>query len=357
LKKHLDKSLALFAEAMTEPAFSVAEFNDDKEHRLLDLAREGEDPYTLTAKVTRRVIYGHDHPYANFASGTVASVKSLGIEEARAFAERHFTPGNATMIAVGDVDLEDFAASVEKAFARWEGGAPPMAAIPEPAPRTSRVVYLVDKPGDTQSTISIAHTGIARNNPDWEKLFVANRALGGFFSSRLNLNLREDKGYSYGVRSTLSSTRGISSYSMGGRVQADATAPSVVEFLKEYEQIIGKRPLTQEELALSKDAITKGYSRDFETVGQIAGALSNQLIYGLPDNHLVQYPKTIQAIDLKTVNDTAKKYFQPQHVAIIVVGDLAKIEEPIRKLNLGPIVHLDPEGKETTRSAQFSVTR
>ena len=144
---------------------------------------------------------------------------------------------------------------------------------------------------------------------------------------------------------------------MGGRVQADATAPSLVEFLKEYEQVIGKRPLTNEELAFSKDSITKGYSRDFETVGQLAGALSNQLIYGLPENHLVQYPKKIEAVDAKIANETAKKYFRPEHVAIIVVGDLAKIEESVRKLKLGPVVYLDAEGMETTRTAQFSATR
>jgi len=357
LKKHLDKSLALFAEAMVEPAFSVAEFNDEKERRLLDLAREGEDPYTLTAKVTRRVIYGTDHPYANFASGTVGSVQSLDVGEAQAFAKEHFTPGNATVIAVGDIDMDSFAASVDKAFARWKGEAPEMASIPDPEPRSSRVVYLVDKPGDTQSTISIAQTGLPRSNPDWEKLYVANYPLGGFFMSRLNLNLREDKGYSYGVRSTMQQTRGTPVYSMGGRVQVDATAPSVTEFLKEYEQIIGKRPLTADELAFAKNAITKGYSRDFETINQLAGALSNQLIYDLPDDNLVQYPKKIEAVDVKTANDMTKKYFHPSQVAIIVVGDLSKIEAPIRKLNLGPVVILDTEGRETSGSTQYSASR
>jgi zinc protease len=357
MKKHLDKSLALFAEAMTEPAFNEAEFNDDKDRRLLDLAREGEDPYTLTSKVTRRVIYGADHPYANFASGTLPSVQSLKIHEARDFAKRHFTPGNATMIVVGDVELDSFVKSVEKAFARWEGAAPPPTTIAEPSPRSSRTVYLVDKPGDTQSTVSIAHTGLPRSDPDWEKLFVANHVFGGSFMSRLNLNLREDKGYSYGVRATMMQTRGAAVYSMGGRVQTDATAPSVTEFLKEFEQLTGKRPITADELARSKGAITKGYSRDFETVGQIAGALSNQMIYGLPEDHLVTYPKKIDAVDLKTAKDMARKYFHPDQVAIIVVGDLSKIEEPVRKLNLGPVVILDTEGRETAHTAQFSATR
>jgi zinc protease len=175
--------------------------------------------------------------------------------------------------------------------------------------------------------------------------------------SRLNLNLREDKGYSYGVRATMMQTRGAAVYSMGGRVQTDATAPSVTEFLKEFEQLTGKRPITADELARSKGAITKGYSRDFETVGQIAGALSNQMIYGLPEDHLVTYPKKIDAVDLKTANDIARKYFHPDQVAIIVVGDLSKIEEPVRKLNLGPVVILDTEGRETAHTAQFSATR
>ena len=180
-------------------------------------------------KVTRKVIYGEGHPYASRGTGTVESMEAIALADVREFSGTHFTPGNATLVAVGDVTLDDLAARVERALGGWSGPAPPAASVPEPAPRTGVEVFLVDKPGDPQSTISIAHTGIPRNHPDWEKIYVPNRVLGGFFSSRLNLNIREDKGYSYGVRSATWEFQGPSLFAMSGRVQTEVTAPAITE--------------------------------------------------------------------------------------------------------------------------------
>lgn len=354
LEKHLDRSLALLAEALTEPAFPASEFADEKDNRLVNIRREGEDPYLVTAKATRRVMYGASHPYTFMGTGTIASMEAMSIEDARAFAKTHFTPGNATIVAVGDVTLGDLEKRLAKAFSRWEGAAPAAVEMAAPPARSGRTVYLVDKPGDTQSTISIAQIGMSRSDPNWEKLVVANHVFGGFFSSRLNLNLREDKGYSYGVRSQNAPSRGPAIFSMGGRVQADATAPSVTEFLREMEEVRGKRPITQKEFEFSKSNLLQSYAAEFETVGQLAGALSTQAMYGLPDDNLVTYPKRLASVDLPTANATAKEIFHPDRLAIIVVGDLAKIEGPVKKLNLGPIVYLDSEGNETTPDTELS---
>ncbi len=354
LEKHLDRSLELFAEAITEPSFPESEFVLEKDRRLVDISREGEDPFMVSIKVTRRVVYGDGHPYALIGTGTETTMKGLTLDDARSFSKAHFTPGNATLIAVGAISIDDLEKRFEKAFGGWKGEAPPQARILAPPPITERTVYLVDKPGDTQSTISIAQAGIPRNDPNWEKVVLANHVFGGFFSSRLNLNLREDKGYSYGVRSMISPSRGPAVFSMGGRVQADATAPSITEFLKEFAEIRAKRPITQQEFDFSRKNLLQSYATEFETVGQLASALSTQVLYGLPDDNLVTYPKRLEAVNLAAANATAKELFTPDHTAIIVVGDLAKIEKSVRSLKLGTVVYLDAEGSPTTRDTALS---
>ena len=193
-------------------------------------------------------VFGDRHPYCRIGTGTESSMESITLDDVRRFSEKNFTPANATLVAVGDTNVDDLRTRVSRHLGPWSGSAPGDAAIPEPPARNERVVYLVDKPGDSQSTISIAQIGIPRNHPDWERVFVPNRVLGGFFSSRLNLNLREDKGYTYGVRSSTSPKIGVSVFRMWGRVQTEVTAPALVEFLKELEGVGGKVPITQDEL-------------------------------------------------------------------------------------------------------------
>jgi zinc protease len=175
-------------------------------------------------------------------------------------------------------------------------------------------------------------------------VFLANRVLGGFFSSRLNLNLREDKGYTYGARSLTWERKGPSCFVMNARVQTEVTAEALTEFLGELEGIAGDRPVTAQELEFARGSILGGYSRDFETVGQLAAAVTEQVVYGLPDDNFARYPERIRAVDLDTLNRTAASRFNPDDIAIIVVGDLAKIEDPIRALDLGPIRYADRNG-------------
>lgn len=344
LEKHLDPSLELLAEAILLPAYPEKEFDLQKERRLVNIRREKDNPRTTSAKVTRRIIYGDGHPYCQIGTGTEESMNAITLSDVRNFAERHFTPGAATLVAVGDTNVKDLAKRVSRYFGKWSGEHSAEVAIPQPSDRSGRTVYLVDKPGDTQSTISIAHLGIPRNHPDWEKLYVANRVLGGFFSSRLNLNLREDKGYTYGVRSGTSAKIGVSAFSMTGRVQTEVTAPALVEFLKELEGIRAESPITQEELDFAKNNILMGYPREFETISQLAGAVTEQVVFGLPDDDLARYPKMIAEVDLDAANRIARDYFRPENVAIIVVGDVEKIEGTIRELELGSIRYADPDG-------------
>jgi zinc protease len=345
LTKHLDASLDLLAAAITQPAFPETEFLDQKERRANDVRREKDDPVTTQRKVTRRILFGDGHPYSRPRTGTVESLEAIAISDAKEFSQAHLVPANATLVAVGDVGADHLALRVEHALGAWSGAAPSTPKIPEPAPRTGVEVYLVDKPGDSQSTISIGHAGIPRNHPDWEKIFVANRVLGGFFSSRLNLNLREDKGYSYGVRSSTWELEGPSLFAMSGRVQTEVTAPAITEFMNELRAVAGERPITPEELDFAKDSILLGYTREFETIGQLADAVTDQVVFGLPDDEFARYPDKIAAVDVDAANRAAAGYFRPDRVAVVVVGDLAKIEEPIRSLGLGPIRRLDADGR------------
>jgi zinc protease len=356
LTKHIDPSLDLLAEAILTPAFPETEFVDQKDRRLVDVRREKDNPGLTATKITRRVVYGDGHPYSQIGNGTETSLEAIGLEHVREFAQSHYTPGNATIVAVGNIDTDDLAARVSRAFDAWTGEAPATSEIPAVEPAAGRTVYLFDKPGDSQSTISIAHAAIPRNHPDWEKLFVANQVLGGMFSSRLNLNLREDKGYSYGVYCDTSPKVGVSSFSMEGRVQTEVTAPALVEFLKEFEGITKKRPITEEELSFAKDNILMGYSQGFETISQLADALTEQVAYGLPDDNFARYPERIASVDLATANKAASEHFHAGEVAIVVVGDRSKIEDSIQKLKLGPIRYVDENG-QLLPEAKLSSTR
>jgi zinc protease len=344
LRKTLGDSMQLLAEALRQASFPAGELADEKERRLNDLRRERDNPRTIAVKATGRILFGEGHPYAGIGSGTEASVAALTVDDVRTFVKENFTPGNATIVAVGDITVDELEKVVLRHLGDWTGAAPERPAVSAARAPEGRVVYLIDKPGDTQSTLTVARPGIARNDPDWESVFVANRVLGGFFSSRLNMNLREDKGYTYSARSFTWERKGPAAFTMGARVQTEVTAEALSEFLAELEAIAGGRPIDPEELEFAKGSILGGYSREFETIGQLAGAVTEQVVYGLPDDTFARYPERVRGVDLEEVNRAAVKHFNPDDIAIIVVGDLAKIEDPIRALDLGPIRYADRNG-------------
>ncbi len=344
LSPRLDESMALLAEALLEPAFPEKEFGVDKQRRVVDIRRESERPTTVARKVADRLLYGKDHPYGRPGTGTEESMEAITLDEVRSFADTHYVPGNATLVLVGDITLEEAERLAAKHLGDWNGETPPPMEFAKPEPRTERAVYLVDKPGDTQSTIRIAQFGIPRSHENWPHVDLMNRILAGGFSSRLNLNLREDKGYTYGVRGATAETVGTSLYTLGGRVQREVTAPALTEFLTEYRGGKGEKPFTEEEMEFAKNYVVLGYAQKFETIGQLAGALGDQIVYGLPDDDYATYPSRFAAVDLAAVQDIAADYLTPEAAAIVVVGDVEKIEDSIRELNLGPIRYCDREG-------------
>ncbi len=350
LTKHLDASMELLADALLHPAFPAGEFERMKEERILNARREAENPYLTAAKVGQRILYGPDHPYGHRGTGTEASLEAITLDDVKDYARTHFTPARATLILVGDLDLATGVTAAENHLGDWQGAAAPAPDFPEPTPRTRREVYLVDKPGDSQSTISIVDWGLARNDPDWTVSTVANRILGGFFSSRLNMNLREDKGFTYGARSRFGENVHPGAFTMGARVQTEVTAPALTEFMKELEGIHGAEPVTPEEVAFAENSIVLAYPGDFETNYGIARALAEVTAFGLPEEDITTFPERVQAVDAAALNAAAGRIFHPDRVAVVVVGDLSRIEDPVRALELGPVHILDSEGKEIERA-------
>lgn len=348
LTKNLDESMALLADALLRPTVAPEQLERVVDRRIVDVEREGESPWAVSGKASRKVVFGESHPYR--LSPTTESLGSITDQDVKEFIGNHYTPQHATLIVVGDIGAEDASRLAQRHLGAWKGSEATPIAFPTVETTPGRAVYLIDKPGDSQSTIAIVHPGPARGSEDWTRLDVTNRALGGMFVSRINLNLREDKGYSYGVRSSFSDNREAGMFSMGGRVQTEVTAPALVELINELDGIHGKRPLTEAELRFSKDSIIRGYPMAFETIGGLANAFANYVGLGVPLEDLVERPALIEAVSLESANGAGRDLFHPEDAKIVIVGDLAKIEESIRKLDLGPIYHLDREGNPIAAS-------
>jgi zinc protease len=348
LKRHVDRGLDLYADVILNPVFPDKELERLRLQRLAHLKAREDDAEQTAAAVFPRLIYGLLHPYGRPDVGTPQSIKSLTRDDAAEFYRRIVVPGNAVMVVVGDVSPDAIAAALENRLATWlPGPIPPQPALlPLPAPPKSRVVHLIDKPAAAQSVFTIGKIGAARKSPDFFPLQVMNSVLGGQFASRLNMNLREGKGYSYGVQSSFSFLRGPGPFEAGGTFQTAATKESLVEIFKELTDIRDKRPVTNAELAFAKDRIIQGFPSRFETTFGVAGQLAILVADDLPDDEFDHYQSRVEAVTLADVSRVAREYITPEKMAILVVGDRSLIEGPIKSLPfVDGIERLDAEGK------------
>jgi zinc protease len=257
----------------------------------------------------------------------------------------YFKPGRAVITVVGDVTPAAIKPVVEKGLAAWTAGGekPGFSYPPVPALRPT-TIFLVDKPDAAQSTVSIGIPGPPRNTPDYYALRVMNTILGEMFQSRLNANIREEKGYSYGVGSGFAFGKGPGPFRASGDIVSAKTDAGLIEFLKELRGILGARPVTADELQVAKDALVQRLPGTFASVGAINGAITGLWLQGLPDDYYQQYSKAVAAVTSDDVVRVAKKYIDLDHLAIVVVGDRKTIEDPLKATAVGPIVLLDIEG-------------
>jgi len=346
LKVNMDKALDIYADLILHPAFPQKEFERLQKDRLAQIKREKVQPQSMALRIVPTLLYGKGHPYAVpfTGTGTEESVNKMTRADLVKFHDTWYRPNNATLLVVGDTTLAEVKPKLEKLFASWKPGDVPrknIGTVPQPA---KDVVYLIDRPGSGQSVIFGAQLAPPRNDPDAVPMQIVNDVFGGTFSSRINMNLREDKHWSYGVFSTLQSAVGQRPYMSVSPVQTDKTKESISELVKEYTNLVGAKPISADELRDAQTNSTLGLPGSFETVGQLAGAYTTILEYNLPEDYYNTYTQKVMGMTPDSANALARKMVQPDHLIWVVVGDMSKVEAGIRELNLGEVHKIDADG-------------
>jgi len=332
----LADALPIMADVALRPTFPKDELDRQRQQRLTSLLQGRDDPPTISAVAFSRVLYGKAHRYGTPQMGTAETIKTFTADDLRGFYTSAFRPENATLLAVGDFTAATLLPLLETNFGSWKGtGSPASEKLPATEPIAARQIFLVDKPGAPQSQIRIGAVGVPRSTPDYFPLTVMNTILGGSFTSRLNNNLREVHGYAYGAGSGFDMRLGPGPFFASAGVQTDKTAEALKEFFNELNGIL--KPVPAEELTRAKNYVSLRYPSAFEATGDISRRLEDALVYHLPDDYFSKYVQNIQGVTGADVQRVAQKYVQPDHVAVVVVGDLKTIEPGIRALNLGTI--------------------
>jgi predicted Zn-dependent peptidase len=343
LTKHLDAALDVYADVLTHATFPEKEFVRVKNERLTSLLQQKDRPPVIAAVAFSRILYGANHPYGNDVSGTEQSVKALTRDDLVKFHQTYYRPNSATLIVYGDVSMEIMLPKITSMFASWQkADVPAVGSFPTPQV-DARKVYLIDKPGAPQSEIRIGFPALARTTPDFFPVNLMNMILGGQFSSRLNSNIRERRGFSYGVRSGFQFTRLPGPFVASGGVHTAKTDSSLQEFLREID-LMREKGLTTEELEFAKNRTKGVFATGFESPQQIAAALVNLVVYTLPDDYFVNYLKNVDAVTLADVQRVAHQYLDTSKMAMVVVGDTKVIRSGIEQMKFGPIVIADVNG-------------
>ena len=348
LVENLDESLDLFADVILNPSFPEDEFERQQQQQLAGIGREKVQPVAMGQRVLPRILYGEGHAYSNplTGSGTEESVGALDVDALRAFHDTWFRPNNATLIAVGDIAMDELLPAIEARFAGWETGDVPAKNLADVEPQPGTVVYLIDRPDSAQSIIFAAQVAPPKGDPANLRIEAMNDIIGGGFTSRINLNLREDKGWSYGARAILLDAAGQRPYYAFAPVQTDRTAESMAEIDKEIRGIRsgGSRPATADELAKVTDQNTLTLPGRWETNGAVMASLIEMARFDLPDDYWDTFADAVRGVGLSDVSAEADRVLQPDNLVWIVVGDRGRIEEKIRGLGLGEMRFLDADG-------------
>jgi zinc protease len=343
LSKNFPQTLDVMADVVLRPSFPTAEIERQRLQRLGQLLQQRDNPGQVAAQVSAAVLYGTKHPYGYSQIGTEASVKAMSRDDMLAFWKQNFVPNNAALIVAGEVSMADLRAMAEKTFGGWQRGTPARPVLGVPDTTKARVV-IVDKPGAPQTQLRVVGIGAARSSPDFRPLQVMNMALGGLFSSRINMNLREEHGYSYGTYSQFVFMRNPGPFQVAGGVRTDATAPAVTEILKEITGI-AREPMAPEELQKAKDALANSLPGAFQTSTNAVNSFSNVFTYDLGLDYYTTYARQVNAVTAEQALNVALRYLQPAGLIVVAVGDRAAIEGELQKLGLGVAEIRDAEGR------------
>ena len=349
LQGNLAPALAILADVASNPSFPPDEVDREKKKRLDALAQAENEPNAIARRVGQILAFGQGHPYGHFTWGFPSTVEKLTPEDFLQFHDIYWRPGGSALIFVGDISLAEATEVAKRDFGSWSGGAPPAVNIPPPHPVGPGKVFLVDRPDAAQTVVAEILPGPARNAPDYYALSLANQVWGGAAGARLGMNLREEKGYSYGVFSFPFPYSRYGMWRAAGGVQTNKTKESVVEFQKELKFIAGGKPISDKELIEAKHERVRGYAQQFESMGRVAQQITGLWAVGLPMSELQREPDELEKATLESVNAAARKYAAPDGATLLLVGDLSKIESGVGELSLGEVVILDREGKPATK--------
>jgi predicted Zn-dependent peptidase len=333
LKPLLEPSLDLAIELLREPSFPEPEWERMHAQSLAALRSERDSAEARAYRGLLAAIYDETHPYRYPLDGIETIVADLRRAEAIEFHSRFLGPARAGIVVSGDVDPEALAALVERRLGDWTGPPIPMSQIPGPHRATHPRIILLDRPGAAQAVVRVGHIGIARNDPDYEPALLVNQVLGGQFTSRLNEKLREERGYTYGVRSHFDARLGQGPFSIATAVQSDKVADAMNDIHHELLALVGGRPPNQTELDDSRRALVEGQTRLFETPAALVNRYANLFVHGLPIDHYRAFPDRLAAIDIDALVAAALRQLHPNSLVAVIVADATDVAESLRRLD------------------------
>jgi zinc protease len=347
LQKNLGAAIDLLADVTLRPSFPADEIERQRGQRMTQLIERRGDPGTVASTVMAAALYGPNHPYGYTELGTEPGVKGATRDDMAAFWKQNFVPNNAALVVAGAIDAAELRRQAERAFGVWAAGTPVKPALAASATTTAKLV-LVDVPGAPQTQLRVAAIGVPRSTPDYAALEVMDMILGGLYSSRINLNLRQDHGYTYGAYSLFSYRKGPGPFFVSTGVRTNATGPAVSEIFKELNRI-QETPVSATELELGRDALVRSLPGAFETTQSTVGTVAGTYVYDLGLDYYTKYPQQIGGVTAASVQDVAKRHLVPGTFVVVAVGDRAKIEPQLKKLNLGAMEIRDADANVTRR--------
>jgi zinc protease len=346
LKKNLNAAMQLFADVVLHPTFPMEEFEREKKLHQDALRQEESSPSALAGRLRLLLAFGNDHPYGRPNRGLPSTVEKITRSDVVRYHQARWVPDGGALIMTGAISLAEAKRIARNSFGRWTGKHTAAKPVPEGRSPSAGGVFIAHRSDAAQTVVAQILRIPGRAMPDYYALRLADSVWGGGgFMTRLNLNLREDKGYSYGVFSgmTVMSSAGV--WNSTGSVQTDKTKESVAELIQELKNLAGEKPITEEELQRAKSTRLRGYAQQFESIVRIAGQITELWIYGLPLDEFDRELKAIESLTLEEVNTAARRYAQPHDAALLLVGDQSKIEPQLKALGFERITVIDPEGR------------
>ena len=349
LSRNLGPAFSLLGQILTAPRFDPKDFDRERKLELDGLVQGPDNPTWIAQRAFRALLFGQDHPYGKPGSGYVETVKAITLDDVRSF-ETRYAANRSILIVVGDVDPEALVPTLEATLGAWKTTGPEP--TPRPAARAKPapgVVYLADKPGAVQSVIGVGRRWVGLKDPSYFATTIGNHVVGDDFLSRLNANLREKNGYSYGCRSGFSYRRTGGVWQVSTSVRADVTAEALKEVIGELDDLAGHRPLTAEEIATAREAEVRTFPESFEAPGGIAGVLAGIAEYGLPDDYLDTFLKRLREAPDEEIRRVMNEVVSPTERTILIVGDRASVEPKLKAMGVKEVRLVDPDGKPVAR--------